>query len=544
MVACGESDPRVGLVGPLSNVASWQSVPEILRNEDWVENSLPEGFKVADMGKLISQYSARLYPHIPFLNGFCLMIKRGVLEQIGYFDEDVFGKGYGEENDFCLRARKAGWELAIADDTYIYHAQSRSYSHERRKELSKHADAALVAKHDPQMIMEGVKKCRSDRVLEGVRARCRAMTERRELVEAGKKLWEGKRIAFILPIADACGGGNVVLDEAEAMRQMGVDARIINLKHHQPVFERSYPDNTVPALYAESENRIADMLADYDAVIATYCGSVYWLENGASRNERQVKAYYVQDFEPNFFNPEAPEFRMAWNSYTEHPDLIPFTKTEWNRDAVKTNTGVECAVVGPSMNIDLFRPRRRRDPNWPVRPLRIAAMIRPSTPRRNAKLTMEVLREHQRVHGSNIDIILFGCESSDPEFLALPHDFVWQNAGILTRPQLAFLLNEVDVFVDFSDFQAMGLTALEAMACGVAVIVPQKGGTNSFAVNEGNALIIDTGSPSACLEALERLTLNEHLRAELQRRAIVDACKYYPERAAYNTLSALFSEVV
>jgi len=60
------------------------------------------------------------------LNGFCLAIKRTLITDIGIFDEEAFGEGYGEENDYCLRAVKAGWQLAVADDTYIYHAQSRS----------------------------------------------------------------------------------------------------------------------------------------------------------------------------------------------------------------------------------------------------------------------------------------------------------------------------------------------------------------------------------------------------------------------------------
>jgi glycosyltransferase involved in cell wall biosynthesis len=78
------------------------------------------------------------------------------------------------------------------------------------------------------------------------------------------------------------------------------------------------------------------------------------------------------------------------------------------------------------------------------------------------------------------------------------------------------------------------------MACGAAVIVPQKGGAESFATHEQNALIVDTSSPEACLATLERLTMDEKLRARLQQQAISDACKYYPERAAYNMLDALF----
>jgi GT2 family glycosyltransferase/glycosyltransferase involved in cell wall biosynthesis len=540
MVACGESEPHIGLVGPLSNVASWQSIPEILRNGDWAENRLPEDVSVADMGKLLGQQSARLYPRIPFLNGFCLLIKRSVIEEIGYFDEAIFGKGYGEENDYCLRALKAGWQLSVADDAYVYHAHSRSYSHTRRKELSRLADIALQKKHEPQMIFAGVAQCRLDRILQGIRARSRVMFERAELIEEGMRSCEGKRVAFILPIASACGGGNVVLDEAEAIRKMGVDARVINLRHHQAEFERSYPDNKIPVLYAESEAGVRDLISDYDAVVATYCKSVYWLTTVAQDARERVRAYYVQDFEPHFFTPEMSDFRMAWNSYTEHPDLVRFTKTEWNREMVKQNTGVDCLVVGPSVNIDLYRPRKRLEADWPMRPLRVAAMVRPSTPRRNASLTMEVLREYYRRHGETVEIILFGCESSDPEFLKLPRDFVWHNAGMLTRPQLASLLNEIDIFGDFSEYQAMGLTAMEAMACGAAVIVPQKGGAYSFATHEKNALIIDTSFLGGCLDSLERITVDEKLRFRLQQQALIDACDYYPEKAARNILKALF----
>ena len=43
-----------------------------------------------------------------------------------------------------LRARKAGWSLALADDVYVYHAQSRSYSDDKRKALSGQAGAILA----------------------------------------------------------------------------------------------------------------------------------------------------------------------------------------------------------------------------------------------------------------------------------------------------------------------------------------------------------------------------------------------------------------
>jgi len=542
IVACGESDPKIGLIGPLSNTASWQSIPEISENGDWSDNKLPLGITVSCMGKLVADYSQGLYPRIPFLNGFCLAIKRRVISNIGYFDEKIFGAGYGEENDYCLRAQKAGWQLAIADDTYIYHSQSRSYSHERRRLLCDRADKALIAKHGQQIISKGVSACRFDRVIEGIRSRSRVMLSRQKFIEDGKSRWEGKRVLIILPILHPGGGGNVVFQEAVAMQKMGVDVRIANFNYNRAIFEQGYPENNIPIIYVDNEYEISHLLPKYDAVIATLYKSVYWLQILNQDGKMPVRGYYVQDFEPYFFPEESSEYKLALKSYTQYADLVKFTKTEWNYNVVKKQTKTDCSVIGLSVNLDLYRPFNRRDSNWSQRPLRIAAMIRPSSPRRAAELTMQVLQKVYRIYGSTIQIVIFGCQSSDPAFLKLTQSFSWHNAGILTRSQLAFLLNEIDIFVDFSSFQAMGLTAMEAMACGAAVIVPKEGGASSFAIHEKNSLIVDTSSEETCFKELNRLIANQTLRQNLQQAAINDICQYFPEKAAYNILNSLFTE--
>ena len=542
MVACAESDPALGLVGPLSNTASWQSIPEIEQDGDWAENSLLEGLTIDGMGELLARYSARLYPRIAFLNGFCLMIKRAVIAQLGYFDEEAFGRGYGEENDYCMRARKAGWAMAVADDAYVYHAQSKSYSSERRNMLCELAGKALAAKHGQQAIDEGVRTCRHDRVLAGIRARSRAMLERWQIGREGRQRWQGKRLLFLLPVPDAGGGSNVVIQEAEAMAAMGVETAILNLEVFRQTFRASYPEleQRIPVVYARTDGDVPALASTYDAAIATANHSVGWLEKCGTSAQKPVRAYYIQDFEPYFFEKGTKGFQVAWDSYTLFPDLIRITKTDWSRREVQRQTGVDAAPVGPSVNIDLFRPRPRCEGNWPNRPLRIAAMIRPSSPRRGPALTMEVLREIFTQHGPAVEIILFGCFTKDPAFLGLPHDFPWRNEGKLTPSELAWLFNEIDIFVDFSTYQAMGLTAMEAMACGAAVIVPQAGGAESFLTHEGNGLMVDTSSKKACIAALHRLVRDDGLRTRLQRQALLDITRFYPDRAAYNILEALF----
>ena len=137
--------------------------------------------------------------------------------------------------------------------------------------------------------------------------------------------------------------------------------------------------------------------------------------------------------------------------------------------------------------------------------------------------------------------VIFGASPQDPGLASLPHDFDWRCAGILTPAQVARLMNDVDIFVDFSSHQAMGLTALEAMACGAAVAVPSNGGAMTFARHEKNSLVVDTSSVDACVHALERLIQDHDLRQRVQQAAIADVVEYYPERAALKILAALFS---
>lgn len=148
LMNCALSDEKVGMVGALSNAASWQSVPQIYDAEgDWNLNPIPKGMTVDDMAREISDISTREYPSVGVINGFCQLINMQMLDVIGVLDEIAFPVGYGEENDMCARAVKAGYKLLIADDTYVYHAKSKSFGHEKRKVLAKQGSAALKKKH-------------------------------------------------------------------------------------------------------------------------------------------------------------------------------------------------------------------------------------------------------------------------------------------------------------------------------------------------------------------------------------------------------------
>lgn len=133
--------PDVGTVTPLSDNAGAFSAPEV-----GDKNSVPAWLDFDDIGRLVSRCSGRLYPRTPTGNGFCLYIKRAMLDEVGYFHQAHFPRGYGEENDLCMRAREAGWDHVVEDSTYVFHQVGASFGSERA-ELSRSGRAVVDQLH-------------------------------------------------------------------------------------------------------------------------------------------------------------------------------------------------------------------------------------------------------------------------------------------------------------------------------------------------------------------------------------------------------------
>lgn len=126
--------PDIGIVGPLSNAAGSQSVPDIRSTSDNTAiNAIPAGLTIREVDLFLEECSPAAWTvGVPLVHGFCFGVKKKVLEDIGYFDVENFARYYGEENDYCLRAAAAGYRLAIATNTFVYHRKSRSIDDEER----------------------------------------------------------------------------------------------------------------------------------------------------------------------------------------------------------------------------------------------------------------------------------------------------------------------------------------------------------------------------------------------------------------------------
>ena len=170
LLECMTSDDRIGVVGPLSNAATWQSVPDCVDGRGgWAVNKLPPGYNVDEFAELVFGVSERRFPRVGFLNGFCLMLRRDVISQVGYLDEKSFPRGYGEENDLCLRALDAGFYLAVADHCFVYHAKSKSFGASARDELAREGRHALYEKFGKERVEQRSAEARNSPSLERIR---------------------------------------------------------------------------------------------------------------------------------------------------------------------------------------------------------------------------------------------------------------------------------------------------------------------------------------------------------------------------------------
>jgi GT2 family glycosyltransferase len=124
LARCLDSDPAIATATPWTNNGEIASIPRFC-----AANPVPPdraALAVAWSAAMVEAGPA-LYPDLPTAVGFCMAVSRRAIDRIGLFDEARFGRGYGEENDFSLRASAAGMRNVLCDDVYVVHLGGRSF---------------------------------------------------------------------------------------------------------------------------------------------------------------------------------------------------------------------------------------------------------------------------------------------------------------------------------------------------------------------------------------------------------------------------------
>lgn len=111
MLRALNSDSSVGMAGPVTNYISGHQLVPVTYSELKNMEAFAAEYCESKRGQV---------EEVRRLIGFCLLVKRSVLSEIGWFDER-YGLGNYEDDDLCLRALQHGYKLLIALDSFIHH---------------------------------------------------------------------------------------------------------------------------------------------------------------------------------------------------------------------------------------------------------------------------------------------------------------------------------------------------------------------------------------------------------------------------------------
>ncbi len=117
-----DSAPGIGTVTPFSNDASILSYPG-----DAQTNPRPDQAATNRLDRLARRANGGTLVDIPVGVGFCMYIRRDCLNIVGVLRANIFAQGYGEESDFCLRARHLGWRNVALTGLFVGHHGGTSF---------------------------------------------------------------------------------------------------------------------------------------------------------------------------------------------------------------------------------------------------------------------------------------------------------------------------------------------------------------------------------------------------------------------------------
>lgn len=111
----------IATASPFSNNATICSYPNPMGG------TLPDGLDIRSIDAACRSANSGRIIDLPTTVGFCMYIRRAALDIVGELDARTFGRGYGEEVDFCRRATALGWRHVLACDVFVYHEGAVSF---------------------------------------------------------------------------------------------------------------------------------------------------------------------------------------------------------------------------------------------------------------------------------------------------------------------------------------------------------------------------------------------------------------------------------
>lgn len=557
MLRCAESDERIAAVNPMSNMCVNLSV------------AMAPGLNLNTMSRRLSQVSRRAYPDITTAVGYCMLIRRKWLDFLGGFDE-IFGAGYCEESDFCMRITEEGLRIVAAEDAFVYHKGSGSFgtwieryrknrvifdqrwafAYQRdyddflkRNPLQYVRDALLRNTIDAdewsrpialawdrfdrdQLERRGRSFARGDQTVAsnttagsivrhaGRRPRTnldpsqrRVRFPTRAYIDRIPDLGRMRITFLIAESMPICGGVICITQLAREMLIAGHDVKIVT--RADVVDPEKFNLPTQPLVFPNDEELVR-LFPPSDIVIATYWTTAFHVMPKLRERYDFVSSYYVQDYEAYFYPEDEFVLRsQAASTYTMTEYRV--VMSQWLKQLIERKHGVACHKIHMGIDLGVFRPRSAKAD--PKRRPQIVYNARPDAPRRGFS---DAVKAFQRVHAERPDVefVLFGTENKDmPDDLPIPYT---NRERIYDPNKVAQMLSDATLLLDSSHFQGFGRPGLEAMACGTPPVLTNEGGVNEYAIDNENALMVSPRDYQGMADRMLMLLNDPELAARLR----------------------------
>jgi len=469
-------DKYVAVVGPWSNAASWQSIPELTEADgSWKVNQLADGETTDDVAAAVATETP-LRPDIALVNGFCYLLRRSAYDAVGGLDTERFPRGYGEEDDLSLRLSAAGYRLRVADDVYVHHAKSKSFTPEGRAKIVQTSKQVLRDKHG-DAVTSALDELQHDTQL--VRARTwaalRVLASRRGRQDPPQQLADGPSIAWVQPHLEQVGGIRRAITMTNLMRSWGARPTLITPDGRRTTWLSI--DSDVLSI-TEAAGR------DFDVVVVSDPDMV----DMALRVEAGRRVVY---------------HLAAYARYRPKDDLLTrfyelgglhLANSRWTADEIEKVRGEPVdGIVPGAADPAIFHPV--------------------GTPRTHDV----VCYGSDRAHKGTATIV----EATRRLRLLKLVDLH------LPQGSLATGICSGKVFVSGAWHEGFNMPPLEAMACGVPVVMTDDGGSRDYAVDGHNALVVPVKDAKAMRRGIERVMQDQELRTRLVHQGLRTAFEYH-----------------
>lgn len=217
-------EPGVASTTPFTNSGTIFSFPEYI-----CDNKIYKGLDVAKVDSYFSRVSyAKTGFDVPTGVGFCMGFNRRVVDEIGMFDLE-FGKGYSEENDWCMRAIRAGYRHVHVTNLFVYHNHGGSFSSEEKKTLQTKNYEKLLGRYPDYSGL--VQKCVADDKARDVRAYVKKLIDRDALFESEvfRGGLDGVPVYYVGHLSAHSGVAQAARGNIVALESLGADLRLFDL---------------------------------------------------------------------------------------------------------------------------------------------------------------------------------------------------------------------------------------------------------------------------------------------------------------------------